>query len=218
MRRTANRRILFHHIPKTAGKCVNAALKFRYDPDKLFHINGARAELFQEGFRGLPAERQLEFECVMGHGAHELRDLVHPEMFCATLLRDPVERVVSLYHYIRRYRWHRLHDVVKDLSLIEFVESGHSAADARDHVVAAFSPSRSPAEALEVLRSYDLVGFTDQLRGFFWLLGFNPKWAVPRRNVNPHPPAPLDAGTRRLIESCNQGDIWLYETLRDLAS
>lgn len=55
-------------------------------------------------------------------GLHEHTD--RPVRY-VTILRDPVERVVSGYHYIRRSREHGLHDRVVggDLSLEAFVEA-----------------------------------------------------------------------------------------------
>jgi hypothetical protein len=40
------------------------------------------------------------------------------------MLRNPVDRVASLYHYVKREPKHRHHELVQSVSLIEYVVSG----------------------------------------------------------------------------------------------
>ncbi len=39
-----------------------------------------------------------------------------------TMLRDPVDRVLSTYYYIRSYEADPLHDILQDITLEEFVD------------------------------------------------------------------------------------------------
>jgi hypothetical protein len=82
-------------------------------------------------FQALPEEERAKIRLLKGHmsfGIH--RSLPGPSRYF-TMIRDPIDRVVSFYYYIRRRPADRLHDQVMsgDVDLATFVESGM----ARDH-------------------------------------------------------------------------------------
>jgi len=100
------------HLPKTAGTSVRYALRARYGPHLLedydalpMHMRRGRRELVAI-VDGVATGRRITDDVVAIHG-HFL-----PVKYCfallsrplryATWLRDPVERVLSHYHYWRR--------------------------------------------------------------------------------------------------------------------
>mgnify|MGYP005851490531 CR=1 FL=1 len=73
-----------------------------------------------------PAERRESISLLMGHfpfGAHAM--LGSDDARYLTMFRDPVERVISHYYYVRRHPSHYLHSEVigKSMSLQDYVQS-----------------------------------------------------------------------------------------------
>jgi hypothetical protein len=123
---------LFLHLPKTAGTTLKACLYDEYAvPD------GRESRWLQDGIYYFPygfhkAERPRftravretlardDVRAVTGHFWFGLHRLVPRPSFYVTLLRDPVERVVSLYHHMLREEPGRLggaslHEFVTDM-------------------------------------------------------------------------------------------------------
>jgi len=89
--------IVFLHIPKTAGTSVHEMLKRHFDKDRIC----------PERFRGLIrySEDQLrEFDLFSGHFLMPHVDRIPGEKFVFTILRDPADRILSLYYFWRRHR------------------------------------------------------------------------------------------------------------------
>jgi hypothetical protein len=89
------------HIPKTAGTALRRALDPLFAPDELAHIYLPPGGIPMTAFTALPEEQRAGLRFVAGHfpwGIHEL--LPRPVQY-VTVLRDPVERVRSLYDHLR---------------------------------------------------------------------------------------------------------------------
>jgi hypothetical protein len=99
--------LLFIHIPKTAGTTLRHALADLYPPDQRAFIYGPRVEgsVSMQHFLDLSAKERAPLRLVMGHygfGLH--RWLPGPSRY-VTMLREPMDRIVSLFHYYRTGRF-----------------------------------------------------------------------------------------------------------------
>ena len=232
-------RVLFMHIPKTAGTSLNAYLFAHFKPSRVaLHIE----------YRKLDREwESSDFEnkeLITGHlkydQFHALFDLKH--FFFITVLRDPRKQVMS------QLAWHQrllepehaeqlqslrpvLADMVRrlaDRGLVEFLctlkdEERLLFDNACARRLATVSSgarldSSTIIHALERLASFDLVGITERMEESLWLLAFYMGWEPvrnpPRLNVakSDHYAAidSADEELNRAIDDVTAADVSLY--------
>ena len=91
-------KILFDHLPKCGGSSLNKYLEMHYPRRRTFSIDGYHPEVSVEKFKNLSKKNRHGYDLVKGHLAHELLDYVHPECLKVTVLREPVDRIISHYY------------------------------------------------------------------------------------------------------------------------
>ena len=121
--------LLVHfHIPKTAGTSLTRSLVRAFGDDRAFLTgrNGRTHRADTEYFAGLPPERQERYSLVAGHVEMFLLDSLQVDRFAFCFLRDPVERMVSMYYFVKNSPNHHLHRTLNEnkLTLRAFLEAG----------------------------------------------------------------------------------------------
>jgi len=225
------RKLLFEHVPKCGGSSVVYFLRSQYPTGRTYLIGADQAADISR-FLSLPEKKRFAYDLVVGHGSHRLRNHVHPDTLKATILRDPVDRVVSHYFYVLRSPEHYLHEAVAGagLSLEEYVSSGMST-ELHNHYVTSFlgiseaearrDVDASVNRAYELIRrDYAVVGALDQLEATVnrigKLLGFLDSFNTGNRNVTSGRPEVEEVSQEALvtIRRINSMDIALYEMIR----
>ncbi len=226
------KRILFDHIPKCAGTSLSMYLEAHYPKRQIFSTVGASPRESVKLFKGLPEEQRLGYRLVKGHLANDLLGYAHPDCLKVTVLREPVDRIVSHYYYAKRKSDHYLHSQIHELkmSLEDYATSGlgdelrnwytvHFAGVSPDE--AELRPEESIVKAYEVLMDrYELVGllenfgtFVDELRRRANLRlayqGIKSNVTKERPRIENSPPSAI-----RKIEELNYLDIELYKRIR----
>ena len=89
------------HIPKTAGTTVRAALAQVYRPDERAFVYQPNVpdSITLDALASLPEERQQHLKLVMGHFAYGIDGPLPGSSRYITMLREPMDRLVSLYFY-----------------------------------------------------------------------------------------------------------------------
>jgi len=89
-------RLVFLHLPKTAGTSLRAALARHFRPEEVVQVDS-----LAEWGEALADPGRYRFWA--GHMPFSLVALIPPPVFVVTLLRDPVARILSLYTFWRRH-------------------------------------------------------------------------------------------------------------------
>jgi hypothetical protein len=105
--------VIFLHIGKTAGTTLSAIARRHFPPQGVFTYDSAGPGTPAEQLTALSAERRAELALVLGHMQYGIHEALPGPSTYITLLRDPVERIVSHYRHVLRYSEHRLHAEVK---------------------------------------------------------------------------------------------------------
>lgn len=112
-----DRLLIFMHIPKTGGMTLKRIIKRQYPDDTILKdITDGKIQEFQEKME------ERDFKFVFGHLSFGLH--LHTSKPCTyiTMLREPIDRVISMYYYVLNKEDHPLHDIVKGLSFGEFLD------------------------------------------------------------------------------------------------
>jgi len=226
--------LAFHHMPKCGGSSFTQFLLEQYPPGRILHLRGARwnREILLE-FNRRPAEERQALLLTIGHGVDDAFPFIGADTLRVTCFREPVERIVSLYHYIEREPAHHLHTATrrKGMCIEGFLESVPTP-ETRSYFVQRLSklpidvieadPRTAAQAALDGLaRDYDLAGLLDRIDLLAAEVARRARFAPGRRELPRVNAAAelsggvqLSAGARLQIERMNEADILFYRALR----
>lgn len=228
--------IVFLHVPKTGGMSLTSLLRRQFPSDAVLELEGPLAAA-SEKLASLPGLQRIR--CIHGHVAFGLHRAL-PAARYVTLVRDPIERIVSIYYYARRRPEWGLHLQIAAhrWSLEDFVESD-AAAEFHDQqtrmlcgLEAGDGETPSAAEAIAIVDAhFALAGPTERFDELVLLCQRLFGWGdvrYRRENVNRRRPRldQISPRTRARIEQKNLRDLELHavvaqkfaERLRELPS
>ncbi|HVJ86988.1 MAG TPA: sulfotransferase family 2 domain-containing protein [Caulifigura sp.] len=228
------RRLLFDHLPKCAGTTVGGYLHSQYPAPAIFQIDGSQPQASVRQFREMSAAKRFRYRLICGHLAHQLLDVVTPDTLALTILREPVDRIISHYYYVRRQPTHYLHRRVMDDDIaLEDYASHELSLELSNWYTAHYSGwtieqvNESPQAALNlaydtVTERYDIIGFQDALPEAMAAVGLAAGLATSFENAYLNKTAKRDRLSdvsevaRTRIADANSLDIELYERLNAL--
>lgn len=115
--------LIFLHVPKTAGTTLNRIIETQYNPLQIYSIPGGLGSHWSmKKLRRASPKRLRKLQVVKGHMEYGFHRYLPQRATYMTILREPVDRIVSSYYYAMSYRHHPLHRIVQSKSLVEFCE------------------------------------------------------------------------------------------------
>jgi hypothetical protein len=90
--------LIFMHIPKTAGITLRTIISNQYKPEEV--INTFHHET---GFETIVQQVRTEnIKCLLSHHPFGIHKMLNKPFTYVTMLRDPVDRVISAYYYLHK--------------------------------------------------------------------------------------------------------------------
>jgi hypothetical protein len=227
--------VIFINITKCAGTTLTEWVIKKIFPRRqrlLFYDGDTRAlvSLLQE----MPVRRKEQLRCIAGHFAFGIHQFLPQRARYITLLREPVERVVSHFYFARRTRRHYLHEQVREgaISLKDYVEKLENIEmdNGQTRILAGIGHGgrfgHCTQQMLDTAKGnlqqyFAAVGVSERFDDFLRLVNHRLGWGIPRykiKNAGHDRPQvqDVDAETRAAIIEHNQLDIELYRYAAEL--
>jgi hypothetical protein len=120
-------KLIFLHIPKSGGSTFHTVLGKRYNSYETHNVLGSRAgdsEISE--FINMKQDQKSKITLLKGHMPFGLHKHLSDRFEYITFLRNPVERVISQYFYIKKNKNNPKHKEVHmgGMNIQEFVTSG----------------------------------------------------------------------------------------------
>ena len=117
--------VIFLHLPKTAGTTVNRLIEWEYPLKEMYSVDPVLFQWSATHLRRLPPDRLRKIRMFKGHMAFGLHEVLPQRSTYITVLRDPVDRVISAFYFMRSYKLHPLYWKMRreNWSLEDFVRN-----------------------------------------------------------------------------------------------
>lgn len=232
--------IVFTHIPKTAGTSLAEFFRQNIPQSSLVELYNAVSEISPPAVPANFEEIAHTLEAILGHVPHAFapHKALDRDKCLVTVLRDPVDRVLSHYFYTKiKDETNQLSMLIneKDISLREFVSAPYTLAV--DNLLVRYLCDEDPrsidwGECTEQMLDqakhnlayqYDIIGLTESYDAFVeemrWVFGFDQP-IDSYANVNKKRPKvdEIDRETLDAIAGLNRFDIELFEFARQLVT
>ncbi len=221
-----DKKLIFIHLPKTAGTTIRSILNQQYGKDRICGIyDGDPGFLSHEAFDALPETEKEQYQVYCGHFPYGLHEKIKGKAHYYAMFRDPVERVISYYHHAMS---HSPAFQKNPVSLMKFLDrkdwqvdnlytrfiSGQQAGYGMCH-------NRMVFKALENIDSHFLaVGLQKNFDISLKILGKRLGWSAPQHppvNVGKERPSLEYFSVREInrIRELNQLDQVLFDYIQE---
>ncbi|GAA6200225.1 sulfotransferase family 2 domain-containing protein [Aquicoccus sp. SU-CL01552] len=175
---------VFIHIPKTGGTALALALEGRAMKDDIMLGDTPKARRRRRRVQGAPARGRLWKHSTLADIEGLVPDAVLDGLFAFTLVRNPWDRAVSYYHWLRGQRFdHPAVGLAKRLEFNDFILHPETRAGFRDTPAASYMRR---ADGREHCDAYIRIErFKEDAAPLFAHLGF--RLELPRANRSDRP-------------------------------
>ena len=225
--------VIFLHIPKAAGTTLRDILYRQYEKEYIYELDGQNFLQSQEDSKHLNAKEKDKIRLLMGHMYFGLHEFVSSPSSYITMLRDPIEKVISYYYFVSKLTAHPDYKLIKsqNVSLKKYCTMNKpNMCNAQTRFLAGenFSQVNNEPIMLEQAKKnlqeyFSLVGITERFDESLILmkqkLGWNSNPYYYRRNTNKtnsYAKLRIQEDTLATIREYNQLDIELYKYAYEL--
>ncbi len=214
--------LLFVHVPKTAGSSLYSIFRTSLKPPELLKLHPNGETLTR--INALPKRHASRLKVLYGHVDTQLAKQIVPLRQCVTILRDPVDRLVSYYAFAKHMNSGSHSELARRISITRWIDALR-LPETDNGMVRRFSGlpeagfGRCTSQMLERakanLAQFALIGLTERFDEFYALLAN--RLGLPMRiyvaaKVNTERPRfdQLPAQTLAELERRNELDRELY--------
>ena len=120
--------LVYLHIPKCGGTTLRTVLEKNISSRRRYYINPSNIRAARKELALMSEQRKRQIELLYGHLCFGWHEYFPCDAVYFTMIRNPIERVVSHYNYVR-YRVdhaHYLREIVEqeNMTISEYVTSG----------------------------------------------------------------------------------------------
>ena len=210
--------LIFTHIPKTAGTTVNSGLRKAFPDQCAFHLH-RRSEQELESLAADPALHVYSGHLPYMRAAAAFATTGRRPRYM-TVLREPIDRILSAYSYARGTPKEHWHDLASSHDINAFVaamkkKNPQFLVGKQCRFVCPKGSASAEAAFTSLMDNFALVGLQKDLEGFFLgietLVG-RPLPSPKRRNQSSKRVTQdeLDAKTLKILEKATLEDRRLY--------
>jgi hypothetical protein len=206
------------HIPKTGGLTLRRILDLQYSKQERYRFPKKNPNQIYE----LTKDKLNSINCLYGHFKFGIHPPLTKPFTYITLLRDPIERVISTYYFILQNPKNRMYNTVKKMTFEEFVASNHTPIS--NHQTRFVSGKNIPDLELakkNLEKHFALVGITEMYAESIFMMSKQLGWQnvqYTKQNVTKHRLKQNDFSqeTIQLIRNKNGLDLKLYAFAKTL--
>lgn len=220
--------VIFLHLPKAAGSTLNRLIEWEYPLFQMYSIDPVLFEWSWRHLHRLSRKRLRRMRMFKGHMLFGLHTVLPQPATYITVVREPVDRVISSFYFMRSYKLHPLYWKLKreNWTLEDFAR--RSPRDNVQCKIIAGAEYRKPctAEICErakknLLEYFSVVGLFDRFEESLALMKLRFGWKLQRYssfNVTRSRPrkADIPQSTLDLIAEKNSFDISLYKCAEEI--
>lgn len=215
-----NNFIIHLHMPKTGGTTLKKVIHKIYK-NKVVDLYVNANQLEEEINKLLLGE----ISCLQGHFPCGVHKYIEQSFTYVTMLRHPVERIISEYYFIRSIPWHELHDKVKEMSLYDYQADSQTQNLQTRYILGNLDlrdlSNENVNQAMEHLTNhFSIVGITELFDESFYLMKKAFGWkqnTYKFKNKTKNKPAleSISAELLKEIAKNNNADLELYTFARE---
>lgn len=219
--------VIFLHLPKAAGTTLCDIFSRQYQPDEIYQLDGAEFIQAQEDFKQLDRNAKAKIKILMGHMYFGLHEFLSQPTTYVTMLRNPIDRVVSYYHFVSKLATHPDYELIKaqNISIEDYCQMGReNMNNGQTRFLSGTKQSEACTpqkleQAKKNLREYfSVVGIQEKFDESLLLLKNQLTWKKTpfyyQRNTNrsnSYNKHEISSSTRSAIAKYNELDLELYE-------
>lgn len=242
--------LFFLHLPKSAGTTLNSILEKIYPQKQIFSIakevrrkfgsnwvneaTSTRENVAFDVFKGMTDRQLNSLKIVKGHMGFGWHEKVKKNVSYFTFVRQPIDRIVSQYYYIKRIKGHALQKQIEsqNLDLRAFVERGISlvADNGMTRKIAGISdeiPFQSYGKEIldkakdNIENHFSSIGLSEYFDESIVLMQAKYEWTRPyyiKQNVTDgrKKVTEINSSTLKIIEHFNALDMELYDYIKKI--
>lgn len=210
----AGRPLVFFHAQRTAGTTIKAAFQQEFGKENCLYQR--TSDEFCD-WKKLGGEVLKKYRIYAGHHNYAPKEMAcDPLIF--SVIRDPVDRAISLYHYLKTRSEHKLHELAVNEDILAFYKKAIEVAP--DYVSNTQTLRVSGAHDFEKARNiveekYFMIAPFDELQKLFHVFSsyslIRPGNCPAKNRIKPQNDAYFDKKFRDYIIDINRADSVLFE-------